>query len=125
MTDETVFEKAVDEFYKKLFTMTDSLVVVLQRAESPVVHLCALFGLYPEQVDVWPLAIAPQPQAAASRIHVDLELVHSVFSIRLFHFDKNASLLFCFVGIDDYIRLFLGFSRADIYRYLNLDLVKS
>jgi hypothetical protein len=40
MTDETVFEKAVDEFYKKLFTMTDSLVVVLQRAESRVVRRC-------------------------------------------------------------------------------------
>jgi hypothetical protein len=28
MTDEGVFGKAVDEFYKKLFTMTDSLVAV-------------------------------------------------------------------------------------------------
>jgi hypothetical protein len=41
MAEETVFGKAVDEFYnKKLSSMTDSLVVVLQRAESPVVRRC-------------------------------------------------------------------------------------
>jgi hypothetical protein len=34
MTDETVFGKAVDEFYKTLFTMTDNLAAVCNESSS-------------------------------------------------------------------------------------------
>jgi hypothetical protein len=73
MTDETVFGKAVDEFYKTLFTMTDNLAAVCNESSSTL--FAATANMMCEATE--PLVCQPFGQPvdpdAAIRIEHDLD----------------------------------------------------